>query len=127
MMESDNSQWKEVYVKATPKDCQLELVNESSRYTLNFGNGKWKEGVTQKLGPNLVSRAKNHFAGLANPKIAGAFRWASSNTLVLDLRYIESPHTERISLQFEGDSVIMTTENSFEKNNKSVVKGKVKP
>lgn len=127
VMETNNGSWKEVYVKATPKDCQLELVNETSRYTLNFGNGKWKEGVTRKHGPNLVSKAKNHFAGLADPKVAGAFRWATPTTLVMDLRYIESPHTERITLQFEGDSVIMTTENSFEKNNKSVIKGKVKP
>lgn len=126
-LESNDRLWKEVTVKATSKDCQLELVDATARYTLNFGNGKWKEGVTRKAGPNLVSKAKNHFAGLPDPKVAGAFRWATPNTIELDLRYIESPHTERIFLQFDGDSVVMTTENSFEKNNKSVIKGKVKP
>lgn len=126
-LENNDRNWSGIKVKYSGSNCELMIENGTTPYTLHFGNGKWKQGISPKPGPSLVSRAKNYFAGLPNPKTAGVFHWTNPNTLTLDLRYIESPHTEKITLQFEGENLVMTIENSFEKNNKTIIKGKVKP
>ena len=56
----------------------------------------WQTGETSRYGPSLVAAAKASFVGLPPLKINGAYTWKDENTLELTLRYIESPHTEKI-------------------------------
>ena len=38
-------------------------------------------------------------------KIAGSAGWEDDNTLVMTWRYYETPHSDRVTCKFEGDSV----------------------
>ncbi|MCF7975346.1 MAG: beta-lactamase family protein [Phycisphaerae bacterium] len=106
--------------------CQLTLRTDTGDYLLGFGRGQWHEGETQRLGPYLVSRARNNRAGLPPFKVAGAFAWTGEDTLSLTLRYIESPHTETMRCSFDGDQVRAACEDLFHRgDNKIVLNGRV--
>jgi CubicO group peptidase (beta-lactamase class C family) len=87
--------------------CNISLVVSSTPYSISFGSGKWAEGETTLLGPNLLLPAKAHFAGLGPSKVAGSFAWKDEKTLELILRYIESPHSETIICKFDGKTIAM--------------------
>jgi CubicO group peptidase (beta-lactamase class C family) len=87
--------------------CNISMVVNSMPYNFSFGLGKWAEGETALLGPNLLMAAKAHFTGFGPSKVAGSFAWKNENTLELVLRYIESPHSETITCKFEGKKIAM--------------------
>ncbi|MEO6546770.1 MAG: serine hydrolase [Ferruginibacter sp.] len=93
--------------------CELTVQTDTAVYRLNFSGSKWQMGETRKNGPSLVSAAKASYVGLPSLKIAGAFQWIDEQTLELSLRYIESPHTEKITCIFSGDQLSAVIENSF--------------
>lgn len=100
--------------------CDVNLNTETNFYKLTFGDGVWIPGQTTKHGPSLVAGAKASFAGLPPLKIDGAYTWKDNNTLVLSLRYIESPHTEKMTCVFEGKNLSVTVENSFDYGTKKM-------
>jgi hypothetical protein len=105
----------------------VKLETDSTVYQLNFGNGRWQTGETNKKGPSLVAAAKASFVGLLPLKINGAYKWTDENTLELTLRYIESPHTEKMICHFDGKNISVVIENSFEYGKKKTeLKGVLK-
>ena len=104
----------------------MTMKSDTNTYTLSFSAGQWRNGVTGRKGPNLVYRAKGHFKGLPAPLISGAYFWQDNNSLELDLRYIESPHTEKMVFHFEGEDVQIEIQNSFDPSSKKTLKGKIK-
>jgi hypothetical protein len=74
--------------------------------------GKWSEGETSLLGPDLLLAAKAHFVGIGPSKVAACFAWKDENTLELVLRYIESPHKETITCTFDKNTVALNFVNS---------------
>jgi hypothetical protein len=107
--------------------CVVNLNTDNNFYQLTFGEGLWLPGQTTKRGPSLVAGAKASFVGLPPLKIDGAYTWKDKNTLVLNLRYIESPHTEKMTCVFDGKNVSITIENSFDYGTKKMeLKGIVK-
>jgi CubicO group peptidase (beta-lactamase class C family) len=105
--------------------CQISLKINGTDYKLAFGSGKWVNGETGKLGPNLVKPARAHFSGLPPAKIAGSYGWKDEKTLELVLRYIESPHSERLTCTFDKDDLKVEYAYSFAfGGNLMVVKGK---
>ncbi len=98
------------------KSCDVSIKTDTATYDIQFGNGEWMPGVTNKKGPSLVARARGHFAGLPPPKIASSYQWKDDNTLELKIRYIESPHTEIIVCHFDGNNMTADFGNSFDKN-----------
>ncbi|MCW3091120.1 MAG: serine hydrolase [Ferruginibacter sp.] len=94
--------------------CELTVHTDTATYKLNFGASKWQMGQTTKKGPSLVSAAKASYVGLPALKIAGSYRWIDEHTIELLLRYIESPHTEKITCHFDGNQFSADIENSFE-------------
>jgi hypothetical protein len=93
--------------------CHLVLNTGSDTYNLYFGAGKWKFGQTNMPGPSLVGAAKENFALLSPYKVAGNFFWKDDQTLVMQLRYLESPHMETITIRTEGKKLAMDIEYSF--------------
>jgi len=89
-------------------------------YILNFGNGKWIEGKTTLLGPSLVAAAKGHFEGLPPSQVAGSYRWKGPGTLEMQLRYIDSPHTEIMTFYFDGDKISVDMLDSFKTPDKKI-------
>lgn len=100
--------------------CLLNYGQGPNTYRLIFGSGKWIKDETHRVGPNLFTFAQNQQVGLAPFKIAGSYAWIDENTIELQLRYIESPHTEIIRIRFEGEKAIITFVNSFEGEGKKV-------
>ncbi len=101
----------------------LKMHRGSAVYSIPFGSSQWAAAETEKEGPYLVAAAKARGVGLPPAKVMGAYQWLNENTLQLVLRYIESPHTETITCQFEGNNLSAETRNSFSPNNKTVVTG----
>jgi hypothetical protein len=85
--------------------CHVTLTFEGKECTLNFGAGKWINGETSLPGPNLLRTAKAHNAGFPPEKIAGCCSWKDDNNLELVLRYLETPHTERINCRFSMNKI----------------------
>lgn len=100
--------------------CLLNLVQGAGFHKLIFGSGKWILDETDRMGPNLFTFAQNQQVGLTPFKIAGSYAWIDQNTIELQLRYIESPHTEVIRIKFEGEKAIISFVNSFEGEGKKV-------
>jgi CubicO group peptidase (beta-lactamase class C family) len=106
--------------------CIVTLKTDTAVYEIPFGDGSWEKGETTKHGPSLVGAAKASFVGLPPLKFAGAYTWKDKHTLELVLRYIESPHTEKITCYFDGNDASIILENSFDYGSKKVeLKGKL--
>ncbi len=93
--------------------CIATFEDDKGSYSIPFGSGAWAFSETMRLGPNLVGNAKNHMQGLPPRKIAAAYSWKDDKTLELTLRYIESPHTEKILAVFDGETVTLTWVKTF--------------
>ncbi|GGD56222.1 hypothetical protein GCM10011514_20380 [Emticicia aquatilis] len=99
----------------------LSIKTDSVTHTIPFGLGKWINSETTKFGPYLVAIAKSNRVGLSPFKVAGSYAWKDSKTLELTLRYIESPHTETIVFNFDGDKISVDFVSIFNKNQKREV------
>jgi hypothetical protein len=107
--------------------CDVNMQTDTANYNLAFGSGMWQSGETTNRGPSLVAGAKASFVGLPPLKINGAYSWKDENTLVLTLRYIESPHTEKFTCGFDETNLSIDIENSFDYGSKKItLKGKSK-
>jgi len=89
---------------------------DSVSYSLNFGFESWQKGETTLHGPYLVSGAKHSLADLPPLKVAGVCRWLNDSTMELVLRYIESPHSERIRCHFNDGKLSVEIKRSFNTN-----------
>jgi CubicO group peptidase (beta-lactamase class C family) len=85
--------------------CTVNIEDDRGAYTIPMRAGAWAFSETSRRGPYLVARAKNSLMGLPPFKVACAYRWLDDGALELTLRYIESPHTEALECQFEGDRI----------------------
>ena len=107
--------------------CDVKLETDTMVYKLAFGKGMWQTGETTKHGPSLVGGAKASFVGLPPLKVDGAYRWKDEHTLELTLRYIESPHTEKMICHFDENNISIDIENSFDYGHKKTeLKGTLK-
>lgn len=92
----------------------FQYVLDGQEYQFAFGSGKWLHDETEKKGPYLVAGAKGYLSGQAPFKVDGSYAWSDERTLNLQLRYIESPHTETIKIVFGDDQAVMEVRNSFQ-------------
>ncbi len=104
--------------------CHVTLKTDTAAdYAFDFAPGKWQQGTTNKPGPSLTAGDIEIRTMLFPAKTEGSYTWKDDNTLQLVLRYIESPHTEYITCHFEGSSLDLSDENSFDYGkNKMVMK-----
>jgi CubicO group peptidase (beta-lactamase class C family) len=84
--------------------CEVVLKRDTIEYKIKYGLGEWIEDENQKPGPSLTGLS----ATGAIFKVAGACRWKDDKTLELVLRYIESPHHEKIICKFDKSNLILT-------------------
>ena len=96
----------------------------NTRYDFRFGAGTWINGETDRIGPDLFYGAKSHNAGLNPFKVVGSYGWKDQRTLILELRYIESPHRETFICRFKGKKVRMElVPSNNPENGRRIVKG----
>ena len=113
VLEPNANQIGSVVLDIKDSTCHLVLNTTSDTYNLFYGAGKWKSGQTNKPGPSLVSTFKENYALLSPYKVAGNFFWKDDQTLIMQLRYIESPHMETITLHTEGNKLTMDIDYSL--------------
>ena len=58
--------------------------------------------------------AEASYVGLPPLKIAGVYSWKDDQTLELTLRYIVSPHTEKMICHVDASNITIDIENSFD-------------
>jgi hypothetical protein len=92
----------------------MGIKNGGKAYSIGFGNGTWLTGTTTLPGPYLVAFEKGFYKGMPPLQVAGSYRWTDEHTLELTLRYIESPHTEKLVCSFNGNNISADIFNSFE-------------
>jgi hypothetical protein len=124
-MDANEMHLRSISLRFTGATCALMLKSDTAMYTINFAAKGWEKGKTDKPGPYLAEAAKNNRRGLAPYLVAAHYYWPDSNTLELTLRYIESPHTERIRLRFDGQQVEYTSASSFNPGGAKAIKGHV--
>lgn len=94
--------------------CRVTIKGETAAYQLNFGNGRWITGLTTRPGPNLLTGAVHHDAGMPPVEVAGSIQVTNLNNFVLTLRYIESPHTETMNCHIDGNNLTIEDQNSYQ-------------
>jgi CubicO group peptidase (beta-lactamase class C family) len=125
VLESKNDTLDAFSLNFEDEIATLKMTVKGEEYAFEFGSGKWVLGETERGGPNLLYFAQNQLVGLAPFKTAGSYRWKDDKTMELHLKYIESPHTEIISITFDREKAEIKFENSFENNtNKPIFKAK---
>lgn len=92
----------------------VTIKDDKGSYTIPFGDGQWARTETTRSGPSLLTGAKSHDVGLPPFQTAGSYHWTDENTLELVLRYVESPHTEKLVCHFDGNNIKVEDSNSFE-------------
>ncbi len=93
--------------------CNVIMETVNDKYNFRFGYGVWVKGETTRPGPNLLSKEIGYFKGLPAAQVACSYNWFDENTLELTIRYIESPHTESMTLRFDKDKVRAEIKLSF--------------
>jgi hypothetical protein len=112
------------FTTATFNNNQLIIKNDTTSYRLDFGAGAWQTSTTQKPGPSLTAGAQEIRGMLFPAKVAGSYTWTDEHTLQLILRYIESPHTEKFTCDFDNQGLTIHVSNTVERGRETVLKGK---
>jgi hypothetical protein len=80
--------------------CNLSLRTGEKVQTIPFGRGEWITSKTELGGPGILLRP----GALSSNRVAGAYTWDNDTTLVLTLRYIESPHHMNLTFRFDAET-----------------------
>jgi len=100
LLEENNLKLKYLTLDFAVDTCYLSLGNGETVRSIPFGRGEWITSTTEMAGPGILRRSGVSAANL----VAGAFTWEDDSTLVLILRYMESPHHLKMTCRFEGDT-----------------------
>jgi CubicO group peptidase (beta-lactamase class C family) len=110
--------------------CQIKAHDAKNEHVISSGFNDWHRGATALPGtpPRLINGGMPPAGTLS--KVAARAAWKDENTLSLLWRYIETPHHDNITCQFNGDEVTITFVSSIVGNRttadkRPVLKGKL--
>ncbi len=115
---------KSVSVRFDNGICKLTINDAGADYPFAFGKEVWQPGETERPCPSLIP-FENRYAGYPPFKVCGSYSWDDEQTLSLTLRYIESPHYERIICRFGENKISMSIANNMNLNRKDKFSGKI--
>jgi CubicO group peptidase (beta-lactamase class C family) len=118
IMDPNDNHYETISLQIKDNICQMIINAGRDTYNLYYGAGSWNKTQTNKPGPYAVSEAKENWALLSPYKVASNFYWKDEKTLVMEMRYIESPHTEITTCHFEGSTITVDIERSFDYGSK---------
>lgn len=113
-LEPNDKNWQSLRITFKDDLCHLALKSLSKKYELDFAPTQWHRFITDKAGPSLLAAAKENTRLINHFQVAAAYHWTDPSTLELTLRYIESPHTEKIICHFNGKELTVDMQNSFD-------------
>jgi CubicO group peptidase (beta-lactamase class C family) len=99
--EANDQGVRSLSVEATADSVRLGIEDDRGTHTLDHGLEKW---VRQRTGVS-VARLHHSYQDDAAPILAGA-TW-TGNVLDLTWHFLEGPFTDRLTLRFEGDDVVL--------------------
>ena len=94
--------------------CDVKFQTDTASYQIAFGAGKWQPAETNMPQPALTGGMIENNSMIYPAKINGAYTWTDANTLVLVVRYIESPHSETLTCHFNGNKLTIEAARSFD-------------
>ncbi len=111
---AENDEYLAFRLQPAGKNLRLIMDRKDGRYITSFSNTGWTKGETTFTGPSLLEAARNNHSGIGPLKTAGHFYKAADGSLVMQMRYIESPHTRTFRFNFESNanSVTITPSNN---------------
>ena len=121
VLEPNENHISSISIQIRDSICHFVLNAGGDTYDLYYGAGFWKTGQTNKPGPYSVSDAMENWAILSPYKVAGNFFWRDDQTLVMQMRYIESPHTEIFTCHFDSKNITLDIERSLDYGSKKSV------
>jgi hypothetical protein len=92
----------------------VKFQTDTANYQIAFGAGQWQPAETNMPQPALTAGMIENNSMIYPAKINGAYTWTDANTLLLVLRYIESPHTETFTCHFNGNKLTIEAARSFD-------------
>jgi len=104
----------EMQLKFSDNGCSLVATSAKGKQTIQSGWEKWKAG--DESVPYLFA------VGNRNPvpsKVAASATWVNENTLLLNLRFVEAIHADKMTFSFDGDKVSVSLLNSVAENTKN--------
>lgn len=119
-MEANAMQVEKISFDFLQDECKVHLQIKTNNYALNFGAGKWHYSQTSLPGPSLVATAIENRSMIFPAKVAGSYTWKDPHTLQLVLRYIESPHTETLTCDFNDNKISIDAAQSLDFGRKTV-------
>ena len=121
ILEPNDNHIGSVVIEIKDSVCHFIMNTGADIFNLYYGAGYWKPGQTNKPGPSFFSAARENYALLLPYKVRGSFYWKDDQTLVMQMRYIESPHEETTTCHMEGNKITVEIENSFSYGSKKTV------
>lgn len=100
-LEDNKLGWRQLLLTTKQEGALLlELHSDAGVFQLGFTHGEPMPSSTVFIGPNLVSFFRGHFQSVYPARVLGQYAWTQPDELTLELRYIESPHAQTITLRF---------------------------
>ena len=106
-----------IQLNLTPDHGVIHFRQDDQDYHIRLGHEQWAIDNTMRKGPYLVARAQNNLEGQAPFQTAGSYTWIDDHTLSVTIRYIESPHTEYLTVHVDGGQAEVDIGHSFLGNN----------
>lgn len=103
LLEENNLKLKYLTLDFAGDACNLSLGNGETVRSIPFGRGEWITSITEMVGPGILRRP----GASSSNQVAGAFTWEDDSTIVLTLRYIESPHHLNMTCSILGDTAVV--------------------
>jgi hypothetical protein len=116
---------KSVAFNFTEDSHHVTFRTTDAIHTIPCGLGGWQLSEIALPGtPPRFVKAVNTPEGIPM-KAAASAGWKDEHTLGMIWRYIETPHSDRVACQFEGETVRITFSNSVGKDTRPVLVGKM--
>ena len=102
MIDTNEAAVQSVAFRFADGACTFSLRDASGIYDIGCGSNKWVQGETTMPGtpPKLTKRV-----GKTRSKVAASGAWINEQTFQMTWRFIETPHHDTVTCQFEGDQV----------------------
>jgi hypothetical protein len=100
--------------------CIWTIKTAQGNKTIRFGSGKWVTNEDNGKYP-FASGGQFHVPS----KTAGVATWKDDNSLLLTLKFVESVHSDNITVVFSGDSIKVSFLNSVSTNVKNNIENRV--
>ena len=115
ILEENADHLEKISFLAQKNTFRVTLGVAGKSYPILFGKGKWLKGATALPWgpPSLTGKPREGSQGFSANKIATAYSWKNDTTLLLTVRYIESPHTQTFICHFNANNINVRIDNSI--------------